>query len=180
MAKNIVLIGFMGTGKSSIGYRIAQRLKREFIDTDREIERVTGMTISNLFKLHGEIRFRSEEQLLAQKLGQRSDLVIATGGGIILNEDNIKALQQNGILICLDAAPEDIFARVSRKKGIRPLLRNDFSLEGIKKLLQAREALYNCAEYRVDTSGRDINAVVGEIIKFVAANKASSPKEVKE
>lgn len=174
MAKNIVLIGFMGTGKSSTGYRIAQKMKREFIDTDREIERVTGMSISQLFRKHGEVRFRSEEELMAQKLSTKTNLVIATGGGIILNANNIQSLQKNGILICLDASPEDIFARVSRKKGVRPLLRNDFSLDGIKKLLAERESLYSCADFRVDTSGRDINLVVDDIIKFVHNNESLS------
>lgn len=179
MAKNIVLIGFMGTGKSSTGYRIAQKMKREFIDTDREIERVTGMSISQLFRIHGEIRFRSEEELLAQKLRNKTNLVIATGGGIILNENNLLSLQENGTLICLDASPEDIFARVSRKKGIRPLLRNNFSVEGISKLLKERESLYSYADFRVDTSGRDINAVVEDIIKFARASETFPRKENK-
>ncbi|HBQ86788.1 MAG TPA: shikimate kinase [Syntrophomonas sp.] len=171
MAKNIVLIGFMGTGKSSAGYRLAQKLKREFIDTDREIERITGMPISQLFKLHGEIRFRSEEELVAKKLQTRTNMVIATGGGIILNPNNIKYLKENGILICLDASPEDIFSRVSRKKGARPLLRNHFSIEGIRKLIEDRESLYSCADFRVDTSGREINEVVDDIIKFIRRSK---------
>lgn len=171
MAKNIVLIGFMGTGKSSTGYRIAQKMKRDFIDTDREIERVTGMSISQLFKRHGEIRFRSEEELITKKLRERTNLVIATGGGIILNPNNIRHLRENGILVCLDASPEDIFSRVIRKKGVRPLLRNNFSVEGIRTLLKDRESLYSCADFRVDTSGRDINEVVDDIIKFARVNK---------
>jgi shikimate kinase len=166
MAKNIVLIGFMGTGKSSTGYRVAQRLKRDFVDTDREIERITGMSISQLFRIHGEIRFRSEEELMTRKLKNRSNLVIATGGGIILNENNIRSLQQNGTLICLDASPEDIFARVSRKKGIRPLLRNNLSVDGIAELLKERESLYACADYRIDTTGQDVNAVADEVMRF--------------
>lgn len=171
MAKNIVLIGFMGTGKSSTGYRIAQKMKRDFIDTDREIERVTGMSISQLFKRHGEIRFRSEEELITRKLRDRTNLVIATGGGIILNPNNISCLKKNGILVCLDASPEDIFSRVSRKKGVRPLLRNNFSADGIRTLLKDRESLYSCADFRIDTSGRDINEVVDEIIKFIRNSK---------
>jgi shikimate kinase len=171
MAKNIVLIGFMGTGKSSTGYRLAQKLKREFIDTDREIERVTGLPISKLFKLHGEIRFRSEEELVVNKISDRINLVIATGGGIILNPANINNLRKNGIIICLDAAPEDIYARVSRKKGVRPLLRNNLSVEGITALLKSRESFYACADFRIDTSGKDINQVVDEIIKLTRSIK---------
>ncbi len=81
MGKNIVLIGFMGTGKSTVGMRLAERLHLEFVDMDREIERITGMSISQLFRKHGETRFRSEEQLMAQKLGQRTNLVIAPAAG---------------------------------------------------------------------------------------------------
>lgn len=174
MAKNIVLIGFMGTGKSSTGYRVAQKMKRDFIDTDREIERITGMPISRLFKLHGEIRFRSEEELVTKKLKDRNNIVIATGGGIILNPNNMGYLKQNGIIICLDASPEDIFARVSRKKGVRPLLRTNFSIDGIRQLLKDREGLYSCADFRIDTSGRDINEVVDDIIKFTRSGKEKS------
>ncbi|HQE24133.1 MAG TPA: shikimate kinase, partial [Syntrophomonadaceae bacterium] len=86
MGKNIILTGFMGTGKSSVGTRLAERLNREFVDMDREIERLTGMTISQLFRRYGEVRFRSEEKLMAKKLAGQSDLVIATGGGIVLDQ----------------------------------------------------------------------------------------------
>ena len=79
MGKNIVLIGFMGTGKSSVGQRLAEKLKMAFIDMDREIEKITGLSINQIFRKHGEIRFRSEEKLLAQKLGHESNLVILVG-----------------------------------------------------------------------------------------------------
>lgn len=167
MGKNIILIGFMGTGKSTVGYRLSQKLRREFIDMDREIERITGMPVSALFRKYGETRFRSEEQLLAQKLGRCSDLVIATGGGVVLEPENIRVLRENGIIICLDATPEDIFERVNRKKRTRPLLKKNFQVEDIKKMLAEREPLYACADYRVNTSyqGANLYSVVDEIIK---------------
>ncbi|MBC7074855.1 MAG: shikimate kinase [Syntrophomonadaceae bacterium] len=167
MGKNIVLIGFMGTGKSSIGLRLAKRLGMEFVDMDREIEKITGLSISALFRLHGEVRFRSEEKLMAKKLSQRSDLVIATGGGVVLDEDNIRVLRENGILICLEASAKDIFRRVSRKKGTRPLLKKDFKIEDIEEMLNKRAAFYSCADYRVNTSGKDLNAVVQEIMELL-------------
>ncbi len=166
MGKNIVLIGFMGTGKSSVGLRLAEKLKMEFVDMDREIEKVAGLSISNLFRLHGEVRFRSEEKLMAKKLGKRSDLVIATGGGVVLDEENIKTLRENGILICLDASAKDIFRRVSRKKRVRPLLKKNFRVEDIEKMLEERAEFYSCADYRVNTSGKDFNTVVNEIIEL--------------
>lgn len=165
MNKNIVLIGFMGTGKSSVGSRLAQRLKREFVDMDREIERVSNMTVAEIFRKHGEVRFRSEEQLMVKKLSQRSNLVIATGGGVVLSSENVDHLKRNGILICLDASPEDIFARVSRKKGIRPLLKKGTTKEDIRLMLEEREPYYGCADIRVNTSEKDIDVVVNDLLQ---------------
>ncbi len=167
MGKNIILIGFMGTGKSTIGIKLAERLKMQFVDMDREIEKLTGMSIPMLFKKHGEIRFRSEEQLMSQKLGQRSNLVIATGGGVVLNSENVEALRNSGILICLDADPGVILARVNRKKGSRPLLKKNLGAEDIEKMLNDREDYYALADYRIDTSGKEMDKIVQEIIQLV-------------
>jgi len=167
MEKNIVLIGFMGTGKSAAGVKLAERLNMEFVDMDREIEKVTGLSISQLFRRYGEVRFRSEEKLMAKKLGQRTNLVIATGGGTVLNEENVKALRKNGILICLDSGPEEILKRVNRKKGTRPLLKKNITVEDIKEMLCAREKFYSCADYRVNTSGKDLHIVVNEILRII-------------
>lgn len=163
MEKNIVLIGFMGTGKSTVGMKLAERLKMEFVDLDREIEKITGMTITQIFKRFGEIRFRSEENLMAEKLAKKNNLVIATGGGIVLQKRNIITLRQSGIIICLDAEPEEIFARVSRKKGTRPLLKKNLTVQDIVEMLDARSPFYQCADFRVNTSGRDLESVVREI-----------------
>ncbi len=167
MGKNIVLIGFMGTGKSTIGIKLAERLKMQFIDMDREIEKLTGMSIPMLFKKHGEIRFRSEEQLMSQKLGRRNNLVIATGGGVVLNKENVESLKRSGILICLDADPRVILARVNRKKGTRPLLKKNLAIDDIEKMLNDREEYYSLADYRVDTSAKEMDKIVQEIIQII-------------
>ena len=167
MGKNIVLIGFMGTGKSSIGQRLAQKLKKRFVDMDSEIELVCGMSIPDIFRRCGEVRFRSEESLMARKVGQQKNLVIATGGGAVLVPENIAALRENGILICLDASPADIQARVNRKKGTRPLLKSNVSIEDIEKLLQEREAFYACADIRINTSGKDMESIINEILPVI-------------
>jgi len=167
MEKNIVLIGFMGTGKSSVGSRLAGRLNRKFVDMDREIERVVGMTVSDIFKRYGEIRFRSEEKLLAQKLARESGLVIATGGGVVLQQVNMDRLRQNGIIIYLEATPNEILERVNRKKGTRPLIKKDAQLQDIEEMLKAREALYAQADYQVSTSGKSPEQVTDEIIGIV-------------
>ncbi len=163
MGKNLVLIGFMGTGKSSVGIRLAQKMKKDFVDMDREIELVSGMSIAEIFKRFGEVRFRSEESLMAQKVGKRRDAVIATGGGAVILNENIEALRENGILICLDASPADIYARVNRKKGTRPLLKKNVTIEDIEKLLQEREPFYASADIRVNTSGKDLDTIIKEI-----------------
>lgn len=167
MAKNIVLIGFMGTGKSSIGIRLAQKLHREFVDVDKEIERISGMSISELFRKYGEIRFRSEEKLMVKKLAARDNLVIATGGGLVLDTENIKTLSKNGIIICLHAEPEEILARVNRKKGIRPLLKKDFTADDIEKMLAERQEYYKWAELNVSTSQKGMDMVVKQIIDWL-------------
>ncbi len=167
MEKNIVLIGFMGTGKSTVGSRLALRLKRKFVDMDREIERVVGMTVSEIFKRYGEIRFRSEEKLMAQKLARENGLVIAAGGGVVLDQGNIDTLSQNGIIICLEATPIAILERVNRKKGTRPLIKKDVKLQDIKEMLKAREVLYAQADYRVSTNGKSPEQIAYEIIEIV-------------
>lgn len=171
MEKNIVLIGFMGTGKSTVGLKLAEKLGMKFVDMDKEIEKITGMSISTLFKRHGEIRFRSEERLMAKKLSNQKGLVIATGGGIVLQQENIDALRENGILICLDAEPKDIFERVIRKRASRPLLKKNLQVKDIEKMLKEREPFYNCADFRVNTSGRDLDVIVNDIIKYIKNKK---------
>lgn len=171
MGKNIVLIGFMGTGKSSVGVRLAQKLKRDFVDMDREIELVSGMSITDIFKHYGEVRFRSEETLMAQKVGKHKDIVIATGGGVVLINDNIAALRENGILIGLDASAADIYARVNRKKGTRPLLNKNVSIQDIERLVSEREPFYACADIRVNTSGKDLDTIINEIFQEINAKK---------
>ncbi|MGI5880329.1 MAG: shikimate kinase [Syntrophomonadaceae bacterium] len=167
MGKNIVLIGFMGTGKSSVGMKLAERLNRKFVDMDREIERVCGMSVSDIFRRYGEVRFRSEERLMAGKLARQTGLVIATGGGVILADGNLEALQKNGTVINLEAKPEYIFQRVNRKKGTRPLIKKNITVEDIKEMLQHRQPLYQQAEVIVNTNDKGVDEVVEEIIAIL-------------
>lgn len=167
MAKNVVLVGFMGTGKSSVGSRLAQRLRMQFLDMDREIEHLLGMSVERIFRVHGEKRFRSEESIMARKLAMRENLVIATGGGVVMNPDNIEALKKNGIVVRLEATPEDILSRVSRKKGTRPLLKKDVKVDQIKNMLKEREEYYNMADLTIDTSGKDLDDIVNNIINYI-------------
>ncbi|WP_274377591.1 shikimate kinase [Desulfotruncus arcticus] len=164
--KNVVLIGFMGTGKSTLGRQLARRIGYDFIDTDLAIEEVTGKTVEKIFRKDGPIRFRSEENLLARKLSVRSGLVIATGGGMVLNSENVNLLKQNGVLIGLKAEAEIIFSRV-RNKRRRPLLRRGNLRENVERLLREREGAYDAADFTIDTGKLSFGEALNEIHSYL-------------
>jgi len=166
MTKNIVLVGFMGTGKTAVGRRLAGRLGMEFIDTDDLVEEVTGMSISQLFKRYGEVRFRSEEELAVARAAAQKGVVIATGGGAVLSEESCRRLKENGVMVWLKADPDEIHARVKRK-GDRPLLSLDNSVEHIKELLAERMPYYRQADFTVETSGKELDHIVDEVVALV-------------
>jgi shikimate kinase len=149
MKSNIVLIGFMGTGKSSVGRKLAKVLNKEFIDTDQEIEKITSLSIPQIFKKHGEIRFRSEEKLIVKKAAQKENCVISTGGGVVLASENIKGLRQNGWIIGLTATPEVVYSRVLNRDN-RPLLYKHKSIDYIAKMMKQRGPFYDCADILLD------------------------------
>ncbi|MHB1653759.1 MAG: shikimate kinase [Desulfitobacteriaceae bacterium] len=160
--RNIVLIGFMGTGKSTVGRRLAKALDWEFIDTDSEIEELTGLDIADLFRLHGERRFRSEEALLIKRLSDRKECVIATGGGAMLDPENRVLLTRNGLIISLYATVDTILQRVSSRPNARPLLKG--SRESIEELWSVRQEVYARADLIIDTMDKDVDQVAGEIL----------------
>ena len=139
---NIILTGFMGTGKSTIGRALAERLDLTFVDTDQLIEERAGCTIAEIFAQQGERAFRQMEADLAQELAQQQGLVIATGGGFFTNPENIKALQTEGRIICLTAGAEEILKRVKQQGQVRPLLQHSNPLQQINDLLHQRKKVY--------------------------------------
>jgi len=161
-----VLIGFMGTGKSTLGRQLARRIGYDFIDTDLAIEEVTGKTIEKIFRKDGPVRFRSEENLLARKLSVRSGLVIATGGGMVLNSENVELLKQNGVLIGLKAEAEVVFNRVRRNRR-RPLLRRGNLRENVERLLRERAGVYDVAEFFIDTGKLSFAEALAEIHNYL-------------
>ncbi|NLT94483.1 MAG: shikimate kinase [Clostridia bacterium] len=161
--ENIALIGFMGTGKTSVGIILAQRLGWSFVDTDEIITRQTGMDIPDIFKYYGENYFRQREKEAIEMVCRLRKHVIATGGGVILNSDNIKKLKENSYLICLSASPEEILERVKYDKS-RPLLEVEDPLKIIKNLLKIREPYYQCADLFVDTSKKTLKKIIEEIL----------------
>lgn len=161
--KNIVLIGFMGTGKTSVGLRLAQKLGMQFIDTDSMIEDESGMKISEIFAKNGEEYFRDLETNLVRRICKLCNFVIATGGGIVKRAENVDNLRSSGLLIWLDASPEVILCRTSGFNH-RPLLQVPDPLGQICKMLKEREEFYSQADHRVDTSNLTVDEVVDKII----------------
>lgn len=169
--KNIVLIGFMATGKTTVGRRLAARLGLDFIDTDAEVERVTGKTVQEIFSRYGVLRFRSEESLVIKKLAGEGGRVIATGGGAVLNPENIAALRQNSVIIRVNAAMEVIVRRVERKRT-RPLLNQGDVRKTVEKLMGERDDLYRrAADYTVDTGTLNKEEAVEQIISHLRERK---------
>ncbi|MDR3599050.1 MAG: shikimate kinase [Desulfosporosinus sp.] len=162
--RNIVLIGFMGTGKSTVGKYLAQSLAWDFVDTDCEIGEVTNLSVTEIFRRHGETRFRSEERIVVARLSQQEQIVIATGGGTVLNPHNWEALAQNGIVIGLHASIEAILSRIGHKND-RPLLKGP--KEEIEKLWSERQEFYAQADLTVDTTEKSIEEVVNEILTWL-------------
>lgn len=167
---NIILVGFMGTGKTTIGRALADQLKRDFIDMDIELEARAGKPIPRIFVEDGEPVFRRMERDLVVELSCQGNLVIAAGGGIVLNPDNIRDFNATGHVICLMAAPDEILRRVSDSNH-RPLLEQGDKRERIRKLLQQRQPLYDAIPAQVDTTGKTVNEVVAEVLEKIPNSK---------
>ena len=134
---NIALVGFMGTGKTSVGQRLAERLKMPLIDTDDVIEQDGGIAIADIFARHGELYFRDLESVAVRKVADLDNHVISTGGGVVLRTSNMEMLKRNGVVFCLTATPEEIWQRV-RHQTHRPLLQTPNPLAKIRQLLTER------------------------------------------
>lgn len=161
---NIILIGFMGAGKTTVGYRLALRLGYRFLDMDRHLERVHGLKVAEIFARYGEAHFRQQETALLQKLVGHNNLVISTGGGAAASDQNLQLMKQIGSLVYLQAPAETIFERVSRDKS-RPLLQVDNPWETLVNLLQKREPYYTQADLTIDINGQSPHSIASSIIK---------------
>lgn len=160
----VALAGFMGTGKSRIGWELSRHLSLTFIDTDKVIERVSCMRISDIFEYYGEQTFRDYETEVIRRCLKLDNVVISTGGGTVSRPENRAMLKSRGPVVVLWASPQTIYQRTRRHK--RPLLELGDPLERIRELLKARRAAYeDVATFHVSTDGRQSQEVVEEIVE---------------
>lgn len=178
MKTSLALIGFMGTGKSGVGKALAAKLGKEFIELDALIAQKAGKTIPEIFQQDGEAAFRELEIEVTGKVAGKKNAVIACGGGIVLHNINIDRLKKESLIVYLTASPEVILKRVGAGAHKRPLLNVKDKAATITELLRYRRPFYErVADITVDSSGLDINAVVGQIIGKVRENESIDCQE---
>ncbi|MFC1501518.1 shikimate kinase [Elusimicrobiota bacterium] len=161
---NLVLTGFMGTGKTVIGKAIADRLNRKYVDVDTLIEEWKNKKISEIFAEEGEEAFREYESEMIEVAVASSNVVISCGGGAVLKPGNMDKLENNGVVVCLSARPEVIFERV-KDGNTRPLLAVKDPLSKIKEILKNREKYYGRCAFSIDTSDLSVEEVVQLVLE---------------
>ncbi|HEY1719193.1 MAG TPA: shikimate kinase [Verrucomicrobiae bacterium] len=160
---NLALIGFMGTGKTSVGRLVAESLDFDYLDTDEMIQSGTGRIISDIFKTDGEPAFRALEEKVVVELANRAKTVVATGGGLPTDPKNLANLKKHALVVCLWASPEKIWERV-KNQSHRPLLHDENPQAKIRELLAAREPFYKQADVLLNTELRSVREVAQQIV----------------
>lgn len=165
MKNNIVLCGFMGCGKSTVGRLLAHKLGLSFCDTDEIIEQRENITITEIFECKGEEYFRNAETAVITELSQKSGLIISTGGGAMLRRKNADALKENGLIVFLDVSPETV---VERLKGdtSRPLLQRPDRDSAIARLLEERRPFYEYAAHITVNSNYEPQKIISDILSI--------------
>ena len=168
---NIVLIGYRGSGKSAVGRRLADRLKMKFVDTDDLIEERQGIAITDIVKSRGWGHFRKLENNVIEEISTEDHLIIAPGGGAVLDTDNVKALRRNGTIIWLKADKQTLLKRMNQDPETntrRPTLTGQGTSEELQEVMSFREPIYERAsEIQIDTSDLDVEAVVERVLAIV-------------
>jgi shikimate kinase len=163
---NIVLTGFMGAGKSSVGKVLARKTGMEVVDSDDVIEGEAGMSISFIFKRSGEDHFRELEKKEVEKISGLKDHIIITGGGVVLDKKNMEALRKDGMIIYLHAEPETVYERL-KDDAARPLLKVPHPKREIKRILTSREPFYKDHDHKVDTDDLSVAQVADKILEIM-------------
>lgn len=163
---NIVLTGMMGSGKSEVGRRLAKKLNMKFFDMDENLVKTTGMKINKIFKYRGESEFRRLERNLIRCICVLDNVVISTGGGVVLNRKNISDFRKKGTVVYLKAKPEVLFKRIKKAEN-RPLLKVDDPLFELKRIYRKRKKLYENCDFKIMTDSRGIDKVCAEIISKI-------------
>ncbi|MEM9492910.1 MAG: shikimate kinase [Myxococcota bacterium] len=165
----LALLGVRGAGKSTVGAALAARYGVPFIEVDHRIEQAAGLTLSEIFEMHGEAYYRRlEKEVLTRLLGGPDRTVLATGGSIVNDRDNFSMLRRRACTVWLKAEPEDHWNRVIQQGDARPMAKNPHAFAELRALLTARAPLYVTADHTVDTSGRSIAEVVTRLADAVA------------
>ncbi len=173
--RSIVLIGMMGVGKSSIGRRLGACLGVPFVDADTEIEKAAGMSIADIFARHGEADFRNGEARVIARLLEGGPQVLATGGGAVMNADTRAAIKAKGVSIWLNAEFDVLMRRISKRKHERPLLQTADPAATLRALLAEREPAYAQSDLTVQSREVPHDAIVGEIVRALAAFLNAAP-----
>jgi shikimate kinase len=165
MKTNVALIGFMGVGKTVVGKVLAKKLNWKFVELDLLIEQKAGKSIPDIFQEDGEIAFRELEIEVTKEISQKERMIIACGGGIVLNQLNIDRLRQKSVIVYLTASPEVIFKRILRSGTERPLLKTSDKALEIRDLVKLREPFYErAADIKINTSKLNVDVVSDRII----------------
>lgn len=168
---SVILTGFMGTGKTTIGRQLAQHLGKVLVDTDQRIEQAEGRSITAIFATEGEGYFRAVERRVVAEAVQM-DAVVATGGGAIADPENLRCMRAAGLIICLTADVDVILERTAADSG-RPLLGDTGRRARVSELLHQRAAAYAQADVTIDTSHRTIDAVLDDILTFLRSRQTN-------
>lgn len=175
---NIFLVGLMGAGKTSVGKLLARRLGKTFCDSDQEIERATGVRIPVIFDIEGEAGFRTRESRMLAELARSSNIVLATGGGAVLAEENRRLLAEHGTVVYLRATPHDLWQRTRHDRN-RPLLQTANPLAKLIELFAQRDALYQeAAHLIVDTGNQSVSSLAHRLEQRIAQSAAQAPTPV--
>ena len=160
---NLALIGFMGTGKTTVGRLVAEALHFDFLDTDELIQSRTGKSIAEIFAQDGEPAFRELERQIVRELSTKTKTVISTGGGLPTNPENLALLKSYAVVVCLWSSPDKIWNRVKNQTH-RPLLHDPNPQKKIQDLLTTREPFYKQADVLVNTDVRNVREVVQQLV----------------